>query len=105
MTKHWPTEDTKWRDADWQIDPSLYASPIWPVQDEIHAAGCRTASRPRHRTGWPPNSWPDPACWRSEEHQSGLPSLMRTTYADLCLKQKRNSSRITTTTNQTTHKE
>src|SRR3546814_9446092 len=29
------------------------------------------------------------ANWRSEEHTSELPSLMRTSYADFCLKKKK----------------
>src|SRR3546814_6702670 len=59
--------------------------------------GATTRRRPRWRL-------PEERQWRSEEHTSELQSLMRISYAVLCLKKKTNTQNTNTKDNENMHK-
>src|SRR3546814_4636634 len=74
--------DLACRTADRQVDRCarfniLSAAPAAPASDDV---------------GGYPSAWPCP--YRSEEHTSELPSLMRISYAVFCLKKKLKHSRM-----------
>src|SRR3546814_2332796 len=78
---------------------SLFGGAGWLVQMRPSAAATSTRAQARFSTsgavGHPPSIEFRAVRWRSEEHTSELQSLMRTSYAVFCLKQKNHKTRTT----------
>src|SRR3546814_5794812 len=90
-------------------DSSFPQTPLPPRKETTHALhdprqpprprpACPAATDRRPRRRGDVSAGPGPHLPRSEEHTSELPSLMRISYAVLCLKQK-----TTTTTSSRQH--
>src|SRR3546814_9121864 len=70
-----------------------------PPDGRGYGARHARAARGRHGMNATRSAWPDPAApivpdWRSEEHTSELQSLMRNSYAVLCLKKHKKATHL-----------